>query len=111
MPEPRKKVAPKTYLCRYPAFSCSFMVEGDDGEKVSDTIRFIGGEFTTDFEDEQKHLEALTSVIITVKPSPRTALEAKAKDLRAAAVKANAVAKEAEDALAALDKTAAKPAA
>jgi hypothetical protein len=113
MLEARKNVVAKTYLCKYKDWSCSFMVAGDDGEKVSDTILFVGGEFSTDFLDEQKHLEALpqfSSGIITLKPSPIAALESKALALRAAAVKANAEAKDAESALAAMDKPVAKTA-
>lgn len=108
MPE-RKKVSSKTYLSRYPSQSFSFV---PDGDIHSDTIMFVGGEFTTNLADEQEHIESRDQFkhgIITVKPSPRVALEASAKALRAAAVKANAEAKAAEDALAALDKTAAVP--
>ena len=99
----RAKVAPKTYVSKYASFSSSFMV-GEGAERVSDTIRFVGGEFTTAFKDEQEHLEGLP--MVSVKPDAKVALAAKAKDLRAAAVKANALAKDAEDALAALDKPA-----
>jgi hypothetical protein len=106
MPD-RKKVAPKSYLSKYPAFSCSFMVDDGDGGKVSDTIRFVAGEYTTDFEDEQKHLDAMA--FVTAKPSPRVALVASATALGAAAVKAKAAAKDAEDALAAFDKPVAAP--
>ena len=108
MPD-RKKVAAKTYLNKYADWSFSFRVVDEtnpDGFSI-DTLRFVKGEFTTDFADEQAHLEALPQFIagvITVKPSPRAALASRAIALRAVAVKANADAKASEDALAAFDK-------
>ena len=102
MPE-RKQVAPKTYTSKYQSFTLSFPV-GEGEDRVSDTIRFQNGEYTTAFEDEQKHLEG--NPFVAVKPSARLALAATATALRAAAVKANAAAKDAEDALAAFDKPA-----
>lgn len=101
----RKKVAEKTYVSRYPGLSFSFVPEG---ETASDTILFVAGEFTTNLEDEQEHLESRDQFkhgVITVKPSPRATLAAVAGSLRAVAVKANGEAKAAEDALAEFDKT------
>jgi hypothetical protein len=103
----RKKVAPKTYISRYKDQSFTFTPEGQVG---SDTIIFVAGEYTTDLEDEQKHLESRDQFkhgIISLKPSDRAALEAKAVSLRASAVKASGEAKAAEEALVAFDKAAA----
>lgn len=100
----RKKVPSKTYLARLAAPSFSFIPEG---ELHSDTILFINHEFTSDLADEQVFLEsrdAFKNGSITVKPSPRAALEASAVALRAVAVKAAREAKAAEEALVAYDK-------
>ena len=98
----REEAESKTYLSSYKDLSLSFPLPNGG----LDTLRFINGEFTTVFVDEQEHIEGLpqfASQVISVKPSPRVALEAKAVSLRAAAVEANAVAKAAEDAVKALD--------
>ncbi len=106
----RKKVASKTYVSKYKDLSFSFIVDVVNGDKVSDTIRFVNGEFSTVLQDEQEHLEGSAlfgNGAVWVKPSPRLALESAAVSLRAAAVKAGGAAKAAEDALAAFDKAAA----
>ncbi len=103
----RKQVPAKSYVSKYKDWSLSFLVPSDVGP-VSDTIRFVNGEFTASLEDEQEHIEALAQFgptgAVYFKPSPRVAIEATAVSLRAVAVKAAGAAKAAEDALAAWDK-------
>ncbi len=106
MPEKRAEAAPKTYVSKYKDLSLSFPIQNGG----IDTMRFVNGEFTTKFVDEQEHIEGLpASHGITVKPSERATLEAKAKHLREVADAADAEAEAAEDALAALDKPKAEP--
>lgn len=99
-------MAIKTYVSKAHSLSMSLTM---DGGKV-EPVRFVNGEFSTDKEHVQEHIEdsdRFKRGDISIKPSALESAKAKAKDLRAAADKAVKAAEEAEAAVKALE---AKPA-
>lgn len=98
----------KTYLSKITSFQVAWT---DDVTNKKATILFVNGIYTTDDSAKQDHLEGLDGFgkFITIAPSPKDLALSKAIVLRTIAVKADADAKAAEDALAAFNPPAPLP--